>query len=51
MEGVTGAALLHAWGAAHDRQPSELGARVTYLTTGPVTPQSVPEYDWAVPLR
>ena len=37
-------------GAEHGRQPSELGARVMYLTTPPVTPESVPECDFAVPV-
>jgi len=41
---------LRTWGAEHGRQPSELGARVTYLTTPPVTPESVPECDFAVPV-
>jgi len=42
---------LHAWGAERERQPSELGVRVTFLTTPPVTSQSVPDCDFAVPLR
>jgi hypothetical protein len=54
---ATGAALwqlvsesLRTWGAEHDRQPSELGARVTFLATPPRTPESAPECDFAVPV-
>jgi DNA-binding transcriptional MerR regulator len=42
---------LHAWGVGKGRQPSELGVRITYLNTpGPLTPESVPDCDFAVPL-
>ena len=42
---------LRAWGAERDRQASELGVRVTFLTSSPVTAASVPDCDFAVPLR
>ncbi len=42
---------LHSWGVEQDRQPSELGVRVTFLTTPPLTPDSVPDCNFAVPLR
>jgi DNA-binding transcriptional MerR regulator len=41
---------LRAWGEEQRAQPSDLGARVTYLSTGPVTPTSRPDCDFAVPL-
>jgi hypothetical protein len=42
---------LRAWGAGRDRQPSDPGVRVTFLATPPRTPQTVPDCDFAVPLR
>jgi DNA-binding transcriptional MerR regulator len=42
---------LHAWGAEKDRQPSDLGVRVTFLAIPPRTAESVPDCDFAVPLR
>ncbi len=41
---------LRIWGTERDRQPSELGVRVTFLAPSPVTPESVPDCDFAVPL-
>jgi DNA-binding transcriptional MerR regulator len=47
------AEALHAWAAEHQvqvtRQP-DLGARVTYLARQPVTAESRPDCDYAVPL-
>ena len=36
--------------AVKDRHPSDLGVRVTFRTTPPVGPDSVPDCDFAVPL-
>jgi hypothetical protein len=41
---------LQAWAVEHDRQPSDLGVRLTYLLEPPRTAQSVPDLDFAVPL-
>jgi hypothetical protein len=41
---------LRAWGEEHRARPSGLGTRVTYLSTGPITPNSRPDCDFAVPL-
>jgi DNA-binding transcriptional MerR regulator len=42
---------LFAWAAQLQRQPSELGVRVTYLAEPPRTADSRPDLDFAVPLR
>ncbi len=41
---------LRTWSEEHRAQPSDLGTRVTFLSTGPVTPTSQPDCDFAVPL-
>ena len=41
---------LHDWSAAEGRMPSDLGVRLTYLAEPPITPDSRPEIDFAVPL-
>ena len=41
---------LHSWAGVQHRRPSDLGIRVTFLTSGPVTPASTPDCDFAVPL-
>ena len=38
------------WPARRGVQPSELGVRITYLATPPIT-DSVPDCDFALPLR
>lgn len=45
------AQALDAWAKEHQRGPSELGARVTYLAEPPRTPDSRPDLDFAVPLQ
>jgi len=42
--------VLRAWGTERGRQPSDLGVRVSFLAPSPVTPESVPDCDFAVPL-
>jgi DNA-binding transcriptional MerR regulator len=42
---------LHDWASGQQRQPSELGSRVTFLASRPVTADSAPDCDFAVPLR
>jgi len=42
---------LHAWGTERGVEASELGGRVTYRATPPITKDSVPDCDFAVPLR
>lgn len=42
---------LQAWGAQRHRQPSDLGMRVTLLARPPITADSRPDVDFAVPLR
>jgi DNA-binding transcriptional MerR regulator len=42
---------LRAWSAEHHRVPADLGVRVTYLAHPPITPDSRPDCDFAVPLR
>jgi DNA-binding transcriptional MerR regulator len=46
---------LHAWAAEHginpDEKPEDLGVRITYLATEPVTQTSAPYCDFAVPFR
>jgi DNA-binding transcriptional MerR regulator len=44
---------LHDWAVGHpERQPSDLGVRVTYLASPPpITADSRPDCDFAVPLR
>ncbi len=42
---------LHVWAAEQDRQPSDLGVRVTMLVVPPMTAESGPDRDFAVPLR
>ena len=41
---------LRGWGMENERQASELGVRVTFLAAPPLTPDSVPDCDFAVPL-
>ena len=41
---------LRIWSTAEGRMPSDLGVRLTYLTEPPITPDSRPEIDFAVPL-
>ena len=41
---------LHAWAGQHGAHPSELGIRVTFLASGPVTEGSEPDCDFAVPI-
>jgi hypothetical protein len=41
---------LHAWADEHEARPSALGARVTFLTSKPVTETSAPDCDFAVPI-
>jgi DNA-binding transcriptional MerR regulator len=43
-------ASLRSWSAAERRLPSDLSVRLTYLAEPPVTPDSRPEIDFAVPL-
>jgi DNA-binding transcriptional MerR regulator len=40
---------LRSWADEHQVQPSDLGVRVTYLRTPPITENSVPDCDFAVP--
>jgi DNA-binding transcriptional MerR regulator len=42
---------LRAWAAEQHREPSGLGARLTYVAHPPITPDSRPDCDFAVPLR
>ncbi|MGN6791005.1 MAG: hypothetical protein ACTHJW_01305 [Streptosporangiaceae bacterium] len=44
------AGSLFAWAGQHGATPSNLGIRVTYLTSGPITAGSAPDCDYAVPL-
>ena len=41
---------LRSWSAAERRLPSDLGVRLTYLAEPPITPDSRPQIDFAVPL-
>ncbi len=41
---------LRSWSAAERRMPSDLGVRLTYRAEPPITPDSRPEIDFAVPL-
>jgi len=41
---------LFGWAAQQQRRPSELGVRITYLASRPLTPDSRPDLDFAVPL-
>ena len=43
--------LSPAWGTERERLPSDLGVRVTFLATPPITADSQPDSDFAVPLR
>jgi DNA-binding transcriptional MerR regulator len=47
---LIGDALRH-WAADNSRQPSDLGARITYFAPPPRTEGSVPDCDFAIPLR
>jgi hypothetical protein len=47
----TVAETLRSWAAGEHQQPSELGVRVTLLVQPPLTADSVPDCDFAVPLR
>jgi hypothetical protein len=40
---------LQEWAAEQERKPSDLAVRVTFLATPPITRESVPECDFAVP--
>ncbi len=42
---------LFAWAREQQRQPSDLGVRITYLAAAPRTAGSRPDLDFAVPLR
>lgn len=42
---------LRNWGDEHHREPASLGVRVTFLARPPMTADSRPECDFAVPLR
>jgi DNA-binding transcriptional MerR regulator len=42
---------LRTWGAEQERLPNDLGVRVTYLASSPITAASQPDCDFAVPLR
>ena len=42
---------LRAWAVEHRREPTDLGVRLTYLVIPPLTAQSVPDLDFAVPFR
>jgi hypothetical protein len=41
---------LHSWAGTQHRMPSDLGVRVTFLASGPLTPDSRPDCEFAVPL-
>lgn len=41
---------LHAWGEERTARPSDLGVRVTYLASAPLTETSAPDCDFAVPI-
>ena len=41
---------LYTWAAEQQRQPNELGVRITYLAEAPRTADSRPDLDFAVPL-
>jgi hypothetical protein len=41
---------LHAWADEHDARPSQLGVRITYLASTPITETSAPDCDFAVPI-
>jgi DNA-binding transcriptional MerR regulator len=41
---------LRAWAVQHDRKPSDLGVRLTYLVEPPRRADSVPDIDFAAPL-
>jgi len=41
----------HTWGDERGVQPSDLGVRITYLATPPITSDSMPDCDFAIPLR
>jgi hypothetical protein len=43
--------LSPAWETEQERLPSDLGVRVTFLATPPITADSQPDSDFAVPLR
>ncbi len=45
------AETVQAWAAEQHRQPANLGARVTFLARLPITADSRPDCDFAVPLR
>ncbi|MGO9872712.1 MAG: hypothetical protein ACLPVY_02845 [Acidimicrobiia bacterium] len=42
---------MRTWGDEHHREPASLGVRVTFLAHPPITADSRPECDFAVPLR
>jgi hypothetical protein len=41
---------LHAWADEHEARPSELGLRVTFHAHPPITEDSVPDCEFAVPI-
>ena len=41
---------LRVWAMEHAVKPIELGARITYIASAPVTETSAPECDFAVPI-
>jgi hypothetical protein len=41
---------LHGWVKEHSAQPSELGARITYLADPPTPNRQGPDCDFAVPI-
>jgi DNA-binding transcriptional MerR regulator len=43
------ATSLQEWAAEQEHQPSDLAVRITFRATPPITPESVPECDFAVP--
>jgi DNA-binding transcriptional MerR regulator len=42
---------LRGWAAEQNREPADLGVRLTYRAHPPITPDSRPDCDFAVPLR
>jgi len=46
----TASQSLNAWADEHSARPSELGVRVTFLASAPVTEGSSPDSDLAVPI-
>jgi len=42
---------LHAWGDQHPVRPTDLGSRITYLASDPVSETTGPDCDFAVPFQ